>query len=574
MAMAGARAAETRTTREALAAFLEPRALAMMALGFSSGLPFLLIFDTLSAWLREVGLTLEVIGFFSLATLVFSFKFLWAPLIDRTRVPILTALLGHRRSWMLVCQGLIIVGLWLIAGTDPGTSLGRMALFAVFVGFCAATQDIAIDAWRIEIADVSRQGIMASAYQWGYRGATITAGAAPLFLATSFGWNVSYGVMAAMMGIGVIATLLAPREDAHKLRDINVGNVPYRPARDLAEWTLRLAILALGALILGSGLAANASLLGNLLSGIGLADLGSAIVAAWRSSSGVWVQFAAVLVGFGVVIVAVLPMPGTKTLPGVYLASALGDPLKNFFERYGSAASTILALICLYRLSDFVLNIMNPFYLDLGFTLNEVAEVRKIFGVAATLFGVFSGGVAIVRFGLLPSLLVGAFAGPLSNLVFVWLATQGHQIHALFIAIGVENVLSGFAGTCLIAYMSSLTSVGFTATQYALFSSLYALPGKLVASQSGRIVESAAHSAESGGTWSMLTGLFSSMPPGTYAEAMEKSGVSPASLGAGYMVFFIYSAAIGVFAVILAFIVFRQTAAPAPAKPEELRRAS
>lgn len=549
---------QRRTTGEALAAFLEPRALAMMALGFASGLPFLLIFDTLSAWLREVGLSLEVIGFFSLATLVFSFKFLWAPLVDRTRVPILTAWLGHRRSWMLVSQAFIILGLWLIAGTDPTVSLGRMATFAVFVGFCAATQDIAIDAWRIEIADVSRQGIMASAYQWGYRGATITAGAAPLFLASSFGWNISYGVMAALMSIGIVATLAAPREAAHQIRDIHVEDVPHTPGRDLAEWGVRLGILAAGALILGSGLAANASLLANLLARLGLGGVGETLVAAWRSSSGVWVQFLAVVAGFGVVIVAVSPVPGTRTLPGVYLASALGDPLRNFFERYGSAARTILALICLYRLSDFVLNIMNPFYLDLGFTLNEVAEVRKIFGVAMTLLGVFSGGLAIVRFGLMPSLLVGAFAGPLSNLVFVWLATQGHQLYALFVAIGVENVLSGFSGTCLIAYMSSLTTAGFTATQYALFSSLYAIPGRLVASQSGRIVESAAQSAESGGLWAMLQGLFTRLPPGTYADAFEKSGVSPPSLGAGYLVFFLYSSAIGAFAVVLAFIVVRQ----------------
>jgi PAT family beta-lactamase induction signal transducer AmpG len=550
-----AREGVRRTTREALAAFLEPRALAMMALGFSSGLPFLLIFDTLSAWLREVGLSLEVIGFFSLATLVFSFKFLWAPLVDRTRVPVLTTWLGHRRSWMLVCQALVMLGLWLISLADPTTGLARMATLAVFVGFCAATQDIAIDAWRIEIADVSRQGIMASAYQWGYRAATLTAGAAPLFLASSFGWNVSYGVMAALMGIGIVATLAAPRENAHTVRDIHVTDVPRTPARDLAEWGVRLAILAIGALILGSGLAANASLMGNLLAGLGLGAAGETIVAAWRSPAGVWVQFLAVIAGFGVVIVAVSPVPGTRTLPGVYLASALGDPLRNFFERYGSAARVILALICLYRLSDFVLNIMNPFYLDLGFTLTEVAEVRKIFGVAMTLLGVFGGGLAIVRFGMLPSLLAGAFAGPVSNLVFVWLATQGHQLYALFIAIGVDNVMSGFAATVLIAYMSSLTAAGFTATQYALFSSLYAIPGRLVASQSGRIVESAAHSAETGGVWSMLHALFGGLPPGAYADAFEKSGVSPISLGAGYLVFFLYSSVIGVFAVVLAFIV-------------------
>ena len=197
--------------RSALAAFVERRSLVMMALGFSAGLPFLLIFDTLSAWLRAVGLTLEVIGFFSLATLVYSFKFLWAPLIDRTRVPFLTGWLGHRRSWMLVCQALITLGLWLVAGSDPLTGLARMALFAVLVGFASATQDIAIDAWRIEAADESRQGVMAGAYQWGYRIAMIVAGAVPLLLAESYGWRLSYAAMAGLMIVGVVATLAAPR---------------------------------------------------------------------------------------------------------------------------------------------------------------------------------------------------------------------------------------------------------------------------------------------------------------------------------------------------------------------------
>ena len=198
---------------------------------------------------------------------------------------------------------------------------------------------------------------------------------------------------------------------------------------------------------------------------------------------------------------------------------------------------------------------MNPFYLDLGFTLTEVAEVRKVFGVVASMLGVFLGGYGVVRSGLLPSLLVGAFGGPLSNLVFVWLATQGHDVSALFVAIGVDNVLSGFAGTCLIAYMSSLTTEGFTATQYALFSSLYALPGRLLASQSGRIVESAAESADSGGAPGVFNRLFMEMPPDTFARAVERSGVSPVALGSGYVLFFIYSCAIGIFGIVLAFMV-------------------
>src|SRR5688572_3812502 len=181
--------APKRNLRSALGVYADRRTLVMLALGFSAGLPFLLIFDTLSAWLRDAGLNLQVIGYFSLATLAYSFKFLWAPLIDRARIPFLTNWLGHRRSWMLLCQGLIMFGLWLVAGSDPVANLGIMALFAVFVGFSSATQDIVIDAWRIEAADESRQGAMAAAYQWGYRGAMITAGAAPLLLAQAYSWN-------------------------------------------------------------------------------------------------------------------------------------------------------------------------------------------------------------------------------------------------------------------------------------------------------------------------------------------------------------------------------------------------
>jgi len=198
---------------------------------------------------------------------------------------------------------------------------------------------------------------------------------------------------------------------------------------------------------------------------------------------------------------------------------------------------------------------MNPFYADLGFTKTEIAEVRKVFGVVMTVIGVGLGGWSVARLGLMRSLVIGAFAGPISNLVFAWLAMQGADLPALFVAIGVDNIASGFSGTCLIAYMSSLTSLGFTATQYALFSSLYALPGKLIASQSGRIVESSAATADSGGVFTPLKVLFGGLPPEAYATGAAKSAVTPAALGAGYVVFFLYSTAIGVAAIVLAFVV-------------------
>jgi PAT family beta-lactamase induction signal transducer AmpG len=265
-----------------------------------------------------------------------------------------------------------------------------------------------------------------------------------------------------------------------------------------------------------------------------------------------------VVLGLGLIVLVALPLPGARTRPGVYLSSALIDPLRDFVWRYRSAAGLILALICLYRVPDFVLNIMNPFYLDLGYSLIEIAEVRKIFGVVMTMLGVFVGGVAVARYGLLRAMVIGAFAGPISNLLFIWLALQDHSLIALFAAIGLDNLAGGFAGTCLIAYMSSLTSAGFTATQYALFSSLYAIPGRLIASQSGRIVEGAARLAETGGMLSGVKGFFVTYAPENFATAVERSGVSPAALGTGYVVFFTYSALIGLFALVLSLAVLRR----------------
>ena len=552
-------AARQRTFLGALGVYTERASLVTIALGFSAGLPYYLVFDTLSAWFRASGLSLQVIGFFSLVTLVSTFKFLWAPFIDRAEVPLLTPWLGHRRSWMLVCQGAIMLGLWLVAGSDPTRSLGTIAVFAFLVGFSSATQDIAIDAWRIEAAEVSKQGAMAAAYQWGYRLAIIVAGAVPLLLAQSYGWNFSYAVMAALMGIGIAGVLAAPPEQRHTIRPIQTAGIEPAPALEAVEWLVRLMLLAAGALVLGSGLAANAAVLGQVLGGIGAAGARDAVLAAWASkAAGIWVQLAAILIGFAVIVVAATPLPGARTRPGVYLSSALADPLRDFFSRYRSAGGLILALICLYRVPDFVLNIMNPFYLDLGYTLVEIAEVRKIFGVVMTMFGVFAGGVIVARYGLMRAMVIGALAGPLSNLLFIWLALHEHNLWVLFAAIGLDNVAGGIAGTCLIAYMSSLTTAGFTATQYALFSSLYAIPGRLIASQSGRIVEAAARGADAGGVLAGVKELVASQAPQNFAAALQRSGVTPPALGTGYVVFFTYSAVLGIFAVFLSLAVERR----------------
>lgn len=575
MAKGAAAEPERLSTWESIKVYGERRVFVMLLLGFSAGMPNLLIFDTLSAWLREAGMTLEVIGFFALATLTYALKFVWAPLVDRTSIPILTNLLGHRRSWMLVTQAVVILGLWLIAGSNPVSMLGAIAAFAVLVGFFGATQDIVIDAWRIEAADDTRQGAMAAAYQWGYRVAMIVAGAAPLLLAEMFNWNLSYAVMAALMGFGVLGVLMAPREKQHTIRAIPVGDVPSRPTLEKVEWVVRLGLITLMALVVGVGMTAKPEILGWLVSALGGSPEAFA-EAVKDKATGVYLQLSLVAGGLVGMVLSCWPIPGYRTRPGAYLAGSFGLPLKDFFNRFGKLAVLILALICFYRLADFVLNIMNPFYLDLGFTKTELAEVRKVFGVIASVVGVGIGGYSVARLGLIRTMVIGAFASPLSNLVFAWLATQGHDLFALFVAIGVDNAASGFAGTALIAYMSSLTSIGFTATQYALFSSLYALPGKLIAAQSGRIVEGSARAAEAGGMFAPLKSLFAHLPPDVLATGAKTSGVTPAALGAGYIVFFLYSTVIGVFAIILAFVVANRqeaikakgTAGAAPAPPE------
>ncbi len=543
----------------ALAVYWDRRIAIMLGLGFGAGMPNFLAFDTLSAWLRKADIALSTISLFSLVTLPYSFKFLWAPWVDRTDIPVLTKLLGHRRSWMLVMQGIIILALLALSTCDPKTSLGAMAGLVLLTAFASATQDIVVDAWRIEAVDNTRQGAMAAAYQWGYRIANVIAGAAPLLMADKFGWHISYAVMAMAMIVGVLSVLGAPAEAEHRVRPIHTEGLEGSPVMEGLEWAGRFVLLLSAALFLASGLGAKADILAVVLKWLGQASFADWLKAAWIAKpNGIWLQLVSVIAGFTLIWLAASPIPGMKTRPGVYLFHALGDPLADFFRRYGKQAALILALICFYRLSDFVLNIMNAFYQDVGFSLTQIAEIRKVFGVIASMAGVFVGGLSIARLGIMRSLVIGSIALPITNTIFGWLAIQGHSMPALLISIGIDNVVSSYAGTCLIAYMSSLTSSGFTATQYALFSSLYSLPGKLIASQSGRIVESAAHAAQQGGPLAFMQGLFVHTPPDTFAQAMEKSQVAPAALGSGYVVFFLYSGAVGILSMVLAVLVAKQ----------------
>lgn len=396
--------------------YTEPRVFIMLLLGFSSGLPFLLVFGTLSLWLREADISRTDIGLMSYVGLAYTIKFAWAPVLDRLKLPVLSALLGRRRAWMVASQAVIALALVGMSFCNPSAALMPLVLFALLLAFASATQDIAIDAWRIEAATDEKQGAMAAAYQLGYRFALIASGAGALFIAEYASWHVAYLAMALLMGLGMAAAFAAPRMEE-------------RPN----------------------------------------SIIGEAMVGNWARAHHLSARIGHVLEA---------------------LYSAVIAPFVDFFGRYGWKALLVLGLIGSYRVPDFVMGVMaNPLYIDAGFSKVEIGTVVKLFGIWMTIGGAIVGGLAVAGLGTLRAMLIGAVAVSLTNFMFVWLAAQGNDLTALTLTISSENFAGGFAGTCLIAYMSSLTNREFTATQYALFSSVYALPGKLLGGQSGRMVD-------------------------------------------------------------------------------------
>ncbi|MFN3703554.1 AmpG family muropeptide MFS transporter [Thermomonas sp.] len=392
------------TTRHVLRALRRPKVLAMLLLGFSSGLPLYLVGNTMGYWMRENGSELSAIGFLSWVGLAYTLKFLWAPIIDKTDVPLLGRL-GHRRGWMLLSQLVVALGLAGMAIVQPQGGLVMFGALALVAAFASATQDIVIDAWRIEIADDAEElGLLTSGTQFGYRTALLVTDALILILATYVGWALSYWAMVALMGVGLFAALFLAREPAASQRPEVASHAPL--------WT----------------------------------------------ASGLW--------------------------------DAIAGPFLAFFRTHGKWALLMLAAISLYRLPDFVMGPMNnPFYADIGIDKAFVGEVRASVGLVASLLGIAAAGVSAVRFGFVPTLLAGAILGPGSNAAFTWVAYAGGD-HAVFVAaMAIDGFATGFAGTALVAYMSSLTSIGYTATQYALLSSFYALLGKLLKGLSGVAVE-------------------------------------------------------------------------------------
>ena len=470
-----------------LRAFTQPQVVTMLFLGISAGIPLLLIFSSLGLWLREAGIERATVTYFSWAALGYSFKFVWAPLVDKLPLPIFTAWLGQRRGWILFSQLMIMLAIILMASLNPAQdSLTLMAFAAILLGFSSATQDIVIDAFRIESANNELQALMSSSYIAGYRIGMIISGAGALLLASYYGsnlaeysysaWRWTYLSMAAVMLIGVITTLLI-REPSK-----TGGDVVFHDKRDHVQ-LLILFSLAISSFIatyyVSSSVAVDAkNMLAKTLSNQPLASF---LVECLRLGCGL---LAASLCAKLLVT--------SNTISYTLVSKSYLEPVKDFFNRYGaSLAWLLLALIGLYRISDIVLGVIsNIFYQDLGFTKPEIAGVVKTFGLVMTLVGGFLGGILVLRFDVMRILFLGAVLSAVTNLLFMLLAQAGHNIPMLYLVISADNLSAGLASAAFIAFLSSLTNISFTAVQYAIFSSLMTLLPKVLGGYSGSMVES------------------------------------------------------------------------------------
>ena len=473
---------------ETLKLFCRRRVVVMLFLGFSAGIPLLLIFSSLGLWLREAGTERAAVTYFSWAALGYSFKFVWAPLIDQLPLPGLTRMMGRRRAWMLSAQIAIIVSILAIASIDPAAaadSLGWMALAAVMLGFSSATQDIVIDAYRIESASAELQAMMAATYIAGYRIGMLVAGAGSLFLAEWFGtttetylyqaWQWTYWVMALAMLVGVVTTLLISEPQNSRSQVYLVGN------RDHARFVLLFAFTstAFAGFFFLSGAVAE-EIKGAFGQAGSLALAIAFLIETLRFA-------AALLVAWLVAILLVRGgMEKSALVEQTYLA-----PVRDFFQRYGwSMAWILLALIGSYRISDIVLGVISAvFYQDLGYSKSEIAVVVKSFGLLMSLAGGFLGGLLAFRYGVLRILFVGAVLSAATNLLFMLLASIGYDMTWLYLVISADNLSAGIASAAFVAFLSSLTNVSFTAMQYAIFSSLMTLLPKLLGGYSGSMVD-------------------------------------------------------------------------------------
>ena len=463
----------------------------MLFLGFSAGLPILLIFGTLSVWLREAGVARSMVTVFSWAALGYSFKFVWAPLVDQLRVPILTKWLGRRRGWLLLSQLMLVLALWIMSSSDP--ALGRDSLFwiaigAVLLGFSSATQDIVIDAFRIELAEPRMQGLLSATYIGGYRIAMILAGAGGLLFAEAFGstvdtydyiaWQSTYRLMALAMLVGIVTTLVI-KEPRHE-REVDFST---KQNMQLLTAFIFSVCVFIASFYFTAQIAS--PMKENLLALVHNKSLASVITESLRLSI-------ALAAAWGMARISMRANIVSKRVVSVSYI----DPIKDFFHRYGrSAAWLVLGVIGLYRISDIVLGVIaNVFYYDLGFTKNQIAVVAKSFGLGMTILGGILGGVLAYRFGVMKILLLGAILSAGTNLLFMWMTDLGPHITMLYVVISADNLSAGLASAAFVAFLSALTNINFTAMQFAIFTSLMTLLPKILGGYSGSMVDQIGYS--------------------------------------------------------------------------------
>lgn len=391
----------TKGWRSSFAVYLDRRILTILLLGFSSGLPAPLIFGNLSIWLRDLGISRTDIGLFALVATPYAINFLWAPLVDRLHLPFLTRRFGRRRSWLLLTQVLLLGAIAIMSMIDPAGALLWAAGAALLVSTVSATQDIVIDAYRVDVLEPATYGVGSAAAIWGWHlGGTLVGGAGGLYLAQAFGWNAAYGVLAAAVLVGVAATLFA-REPAS------------RPSGDT------------------------------------LADEAKAVDAVRR-----------------------LRLLNDNWLPAIrWIYGAVIAPFADFMKRRGWLL--ILIFVFVFKLGDALLGRMSGvFYREMGFGLVEIADVSKVYGMAANAAGVLLGGLLVHRLGTMRALFAAGFAAAITNLTYAWLAMSGKSMAVFSAAVIADNLTGGLVTVAFVAYLSSLCNVAYSATQYALLASL------------------------------------------------------------------------------------------------------
>ena len=384
-------------SEKGLGIYTSSESIRMVFLGFSAGLPHPLLFATLTLWLASAEVSISEITMFGWVGIIYAIKFLWAPMLDRLRLPGLTSLIGQRRSWMLLTQAIILVGLIYMSFLQPESDLIILAYMSIIVAFASASQDVAIDAYRIEIAESKFQAVLGASYQLGYRISALTSGAGALYLASFYDWKLTYQIMSMFMLVGIMTVIMIPESTKPFEKNNNSG----------------------------------------------------------------------------------------------WLKKTLIEPFAEFFKRNGYWSLFLLMFIAIYRVSDLIIGIAaNPFYADLGFNLSEIATVTKVFGFTITIIGAFIGGLTVARFGISKLLIISSILLTVTNLFFLFLNNAGPSLPALVLTISADNFALGFSGTVFIAFLSSLTSRYFTASQYALFTSVMFLPGITLSGFSGQIIES------------------------------------------------------------------------------------